>query len=115
MIRADVYLCVIHRFLLHVTFHARNPKRKSPGAGRRVKVEAEGIPRNDLDAPPGDLPLEPDSRAQWLMRVHRRNGMGRNFVERIAVPQSESKQEAHAPPKDGLPRETILEIIGNRL
>jgi len=29
---------------------------KAPGAGRRVKVEAEGIPRNDLDATTGDIP-----------------------------------------------------------
>jgi hypothetical protein len=32
------------------------PTGKTPGAGRRVKVEAEGIPRNDLDAMTGDLP-----------------------------------------------------------
>ena len=43
--------------------HARNPKRKSPEAGRRVKVEAEGIPRNDLDAATGDIPWNLDSRA----------------------------------------------------
>ena len=43
-------------FLSEAILHARNPKRKSPGAGRRVKVEAEGIPRNDLDATTGDIP-----------------------------------------------------------
>ncbi len=32
---------------------AQNPKSKNPGAGRRVKVEAEGISRNDLDATTG--------------------------------------------------------------
>ena len=42
--------------LSEAILHARNPKRKSPGAGRRVKVEAEGIPRNDLDATTGDIP-----------------------------------------------------------
>ncbi len=42
-------------FLSEAILPARNPKRKSPGAGRRVKVEAEGIPRNDLDTTTGDL------------------------------------------------------------
>jgi hypothetical protein len=41
----------------------RNPKRKTPGAGRRVKVEAEGIPRNDLDATTGDIQLKLDPSA----------------------------------------------------
>ena len=50
-------------FLSEAILPARNPKRKSPEAGRRVKVEAEGIPRNDLDATTGDLPWKPDSRA----------------------------------------------------
>jgi hypothetical protein len=63
MICADVCLCIIHRSLLHITSLARNPKRKSLGVGRRVKVEAEGIPRNDLDAPPGDRQWKPDLRA----------------------------------------------------
>jgi hypothetical protein len=43
-------------FLSEAIIRARNPKRKSPGGGRRVKVEAEGIPRNDLDATTGDIP-----------------------------------------------------------
>ena len=42
-------------FLSEAILPARNPKSKSPGAGRRVKVEAEGIPRNDLDATTGDI------------------------------------------------------------
>ena len=50
-------------FLSEAILHARNPKRKSPEAGRRVKVEAEGIPRNDLDATTGDIPWNLDSRA----------------------------------------------------
>jgi hypothetical protein len=50
-------------FLSEAILHARNPNRKSPGAGRRVKVEAEGIPRNDLDATTGDIPWNLDSRA----------------------------------------------------
>jgi hypothetical protein len=50
-------------FLSEAILHARNPKRKNPGAGRRVKVEAEGIPRNDLDATTGDIQWKPDSRA----------------------------------------------------
>jgi len=49
--------------LLQAILHARNPKRKSPEAGRRVKVEAEGLPRNDLDATTGDIPWNLDSRA----------------------------------------------------
>ena len=50
-------------FLSEAILHARNPNRKSPGAGRRVKVEAEGIPRHNLDATTGDLPLNLDLRA----------------------------------------------------
>jgi hypothetical protein len=50
-------------FLSEAILPARNPKRKSPGAGRRVKVEAEGIPRNDLDAMTGDIQWNLDSRA----------------------------------------------------
>jgi len=61
----------VEKFFTHTTFKtsgaaalfwseailpARNPKWKNPGAGRRVKVEAEGIPRNDLDATTGDRP-----------------------------------------------------------
>jgi hypothetical protein len=42
-------------FLSEAILPARNPKSKTPGAGRRVKVEAEGIPRNDLDATTGDI------------------------------------------------------------
>ena len=38
---------------------------KGPGAGRRVKVEAEGIPRNDLDATTGDLSWKLDSRGHY--------------------------------------------------
>jgi hypothetical protein len=63
-------LAGVEKFFTHMTFKtsgaaslffseailpARNPKSKSPEAGRRVKVEAEGIPRNDLDATTGDL------------------------------------------------------------
>jgi len=65
------------KFFAHMTFKAfgaacnlsqailpaRSPKRKTPGAGRRVRVEAEGIPRNDLDATTGDIQWKPDSRA----------------------------------------------------
>jgi hypothetical protein len=50
-------------FLSEAILHARNPKRKTPGAGRRVMVEAEGIPRNDLAATTGDIQWKPDSRA----------------------------------------------------
>ena len=50
-------------FLSEAILPARNPKWKSPGAGRRVKVEAEGIPRNDLDATTGDIPWNLDLRA----------------------------------------------------
>jgi hypothetical protein len=50
-------------FLSEAILPARNPKRKNPGAGRRVKVEAEGIPRNDLDATTGDIPWNLDLRA----------------------------------------------------
>jgi len=50
--------------LSQAILHAPNPRRKTPEAGRRVKVEAEGIPRNDLDATTGDIQWKPDSRAQ---------------------------------------------------
>jgi hypothetical protein len=50
-------------FLSEAILHARNPKRKSPEAGRRVKVEAEGIPRNDLDATTDDIQSNLDWRA----------------------------------------------------
>ena len=50
-------------FLSEAVLPARNPKSKTPGAGRRVKVEAEGIPRNDLDAMTDDIPWNLDSRA----------------------------------------------------
>ena len=36
---------------------------KVPEAGGGSTVEAEGIPRHDLDAPPGDIQLDLDSRA----------------------------------------------------
>ena len=45
------------------TLPARNPKRKIPGAGRRVNVERRGQQGEQyIDAPPGDLPWKPDSR-----------------------------------------------------
>jgi hypothetical protein len=49
--------------LSEAILHARNLNQKSSGDGRRVKVEAEGIPRNDLDATTGDIPWNLDSRA----------------------------------------------------
>jgi hypothetical protein len=50
--------------ILKIKLTAQNPRRKGPGAGRRVKVEAEGIPRHDLDATTGDLQWQPDLRGE---------------------------------------------------
>jgi hypothetical protein len=44
--------------------HAPNPKRKSPGAGRRVKLDRRGQQgEEELDATTDDLQLNLDSRA----------------------------------------------------
>lgn len=48
---------------------ARNPRSKSPESGGGSTVETEGIPRHYLDAPPGDLPLNLDSRAFLVCAV----------------------------------------------
>ena len=51
-------------FLSEAILHARNPKRKSPGAGRRVNVERRGQQGEQyIDATTGDIKSNLDSRA----------------------------------------------------
>ncbi len=51
-------------FLVQAILHAPNPKRKSPGAGRRVNVERRGQQGEQyIDATTGDIQSNLDWRA----------------------------------------------------
>jgi hypothetical protein len=59
-------------FLSQAILHAPNPKRKTPGAGRRVNVEHRGQQGEQyIDATTGDIPSKQDSRAFLPPRLRR--------------------------------------------
>ena len=57
-------------WLSQAILHAPNPKRKTPGAGRRVKLDRRGQQgEEELDATTGDIRLNLDWRASLSARL----------------------------------------------
>ncbi len=93
--------------------HAPNPRRKTPGAGRRVNVERRGQRGEQyIDATTGDIQLNLDWRAPLSARLHHEQSSA-NPIMADANSIAESQQKPSDRPKHHPPREPVLQVIGD--
>jgi hypothetical protein len=100
-------------FLLADNFPRAESYEARTGAGRRVKLDRRGQQGEEkLDATTGDIPWNLDSRVSLPSRLRLgKNSPGSIMADANSI--AKSQQEPGDRPKNHLPREPVLQVIGD--